>query len=101
MAKRLTIYTDKFDSRENVVGNGMSGKVFLDMVGEDEETHGETGQEFQSLDDAMEAIGKMDRGIDSLDVMYLASDGTQRYARFLVNTRCHEDTQHQLSRSGT
>ena len=47
----LTIYTDRFDSRENVCGNGMSGKVFLDIIdGKDDES----GQEFNSLDEALE-----------------------------------------------
>ena len=79
MSRRLTIYTDKYDSQENVCGNGMSGKVFLDVV---EETGRGGGQEFKSLDEALETL---DEDIDSIDFMYLTNDGTQKYARFNVN----------------
>ena len=49
----LTIYTEKYDLKENVVNNGMSGKAFLDM-------DNKLGTPFVNLDNAMEYIVEND-----------------------------------------
>lgn len=76
----LTIYTDKFDSRENVCGNGMSGKVFLDIIGKEDES----GQEFNSLDEALEYAWEKNVEIDRVLINYLHSNGNQMYKRFNI-----------------
>ena len=43
----LTLYTQTYDSNENIINNGMSGLAFLDM----ENTK---GIPFKSLDEALE-----------------------------------------------
>ena len=76
----LTVYTNRFDSRESVYGTGMSGKVFL------EEANGnrESGQEFKSIDDALDYCGNKNIKVDRLDFMYLSNGGTQKFAKFLT-----------------
>jgi len=77
----LTIYTNKFDSRENVCGNGMSGKVFIDIMGNVDES----GQEFNSLDDALEYACKNNVTISHILINYLGTDGTQMFRRFCIS----------------
>ena len=43
----LSIYTDKYDSNENIVNNGLSGKIFLDI-------DNQFGNSFAYLDEALE-----------------------------------------------
>ena len=80
MSRRLTIYTDKYDSQEDVCGNGMSGKVFLDIM----EGNSDIGQEFKSIDEAMDYFMEQGINVDSLDFMYLSKDGSQRFIRFCI-----------------
>lgn len=72
----LTIYTDRFDSKENVCGNGMSGKVFLEDY--------EHGQEFNSIDEAMEHCEKNSIKIDRIDFHYLGNDDNQKFWKFNI-----------------
>lgn len=74
----LTIYTSRFDSSENVFGNGMSGKVFLEEVN----GNSEYGQEFRTIDEALDFCENKNIKIDRLDFMYLSHDGTQKFAKF-------------------
>lgn len=77
----LTIYGNKFDSMENVFGgNGMSGKAFLEEV----DGHGESGQEFKSIDDALDFCVNSKTKVDRIEFMYLSNDGTQKFAKFVT-----------------
>jgi hypothetical protein len=72
----LTIYTDRFDSRANVYGKGMSGKVFLE--------DGETGQEFRAIDEALSHCEKNKIDIDRIDFHYLGDYELQKFWKFNV-----------------
>jgi len=74
----LTIYTNKFDSRESVFGTGMSGKVFL----EEANGNSESGQEFRTIDEALDFCENKKTKIDGIEFMYLSNDGTQKFAKF-------------------
>lgn len=78
MVTTLTIYTDRFDSRENICGNGMSGKVFLESYGE----NSEDGTAFSSVDEALDYCIEHKMSIDQLVFMYLSEDGNQKFMRF-------------------
>lgn len=73
----LTIYTDLYDSKENVIGTGMSGKVFLDK------SNG-TGQEFKTVDSALEWTWDNNVDIDRIEICYLNSNDDQMVRRFTV-----------------
>ena len=77
----LTIYTSRFDSRESAFGNGMSGKVFL----EEADGNGESGQEFKTVDEAMDFCETHRTKIDRIEFMYLSGDGTQKFAKFSLS----------------
>ena len=72
----LTIYTDKFDSRSNVCGKGMSGKVFLEDC--------ESGQEFKAIDEALDHCEKNNIKIDRIDFHYLGNDDIQKFWKFNI-----------------
>lgn len=76
----LTIYTDKFDSTENVFGNGMSGKVFLESWDENKED----GQEFGSIDEALDHCLKNKVQPNRIDFHYLSKDNGQLFWKFNV-----------------
>ena len=76
----LTIYTDRFDSRENVCGRGMSGKVFL----EEANGNSESGQEFMAVDDALAYCEKNSINIDRIDFHYLGNYEVQKFWKFNV-----------------
>ena len=74
----LTVYTDIYDSKENIVGKGMSGKVFLEGSG--------TGKEFKTINEALNHCVEHGINIDQLTIMYLSDDGEQRFMRFSTLT---------------
>lgn len=76
----LTIYTDRFDSRENVYGNGMSGKVFLEEIA----GNSESGQEFRAIDEALAHCEKKHINIDRIDFHYLGDYEVQKFWKFNV-----------------
>ena len=76
----VTIYTDRFDSRENVYGKGMSGKVFL----EEASGNSESGQEFMAVDAALDYCEKNKIDIDRIDFHYLGDYEVQRFKKFIV-----------------
>lgn len=76
----LTVYTENFDSKENVFGNGMSGKVFLESWDE----HAEEGANFPSLDTALDYCERHGTKPDRIDFHYLGRDGTQKFWKLAV-----------------
>ena len=78
----LTIYTNRFDSNENVFGGkGMSGKVFLEDVNAMENS----GREFLTIDDALTYCVSNDVELARIDFHYVGTDdGVQRFWKFNV-----------------
>ena len=74
----LTIYTEKYDLNENVVNNGMSGKVFLDM-------DNTLGMQFKNVDEALEYIFKNNLSIQRIEFDYVDKDGVQMFQKFNVS----------------
>ena len=90
----LTIYTEKYDLKENVVNNGMSGKAFLDM-------DNKLGTPFVNLDNAMEYIVENDIKVHRLEINYVDKDGIQMFKRIqcvpiMVNKNCYEDSKQNI-----
>ena len=73
----LTIYTEKYDLKENVVNNGMSGKAFLDM-------DNKLGTPFNSVDDALEYTINNNIAINRIEFDYVDSEGYQSFKKFEV-----------------
>ena len=73
----LTIYTPDYDSKENIVNNGMSGKAFLDM-------DNRIGTPFPDMDKALEYIVENNITIDQIEFNYLSED-TQMFKKFYVS----------------
>ena len=73
----LTIYTPDYDSKENIVNNGMSGKAFLDM-------DNRIGTPFPDMDKALEYIVENNITIDRIEFNYLSED-TQMFKKFNVS----------------
>ena len=73
----LTIYTDKFDSEENVVNGGMSGKAFLDI-------EPDYGVPFSSLDDAMKYIQEHNTQLEGIDIYYLNPETKEQMHRWFM-----------------
>lgn len=73
----LTIYTEKYDLKENVVGNGMSGKAFLDM-------DNKLGTPFNNVDDALEYAIANCISINRIEFNYVDADGYQSFKKFEV-----------------
>ena len=71
----LTIYTNNYDSRENVYGRGMSGKVFLETIDDNKED----GAAFNSIDEALDYCIGQGLKPDRIDFNYLAHDGSQKF----------------------
>ena len=74
----LAIYTEKYDLKENVVNNGMSGKAFLDM-------DNKLGTPFVNLDNAMEYIVENDIQVHRSEINYVDKAGIQMFKRFNVS----------------
>lgn len=73
----LTIYTPNYDSKENIVNNGMSGKAFLDM-------DNRIGMPFLNMDKALEYIVENNIAIDQIEFNYL-SEEVQMFKKFSVS----------------
>lgn len=73
----LTIYTPDYDSKENIVNNGLSGKAFLDM-------DNRIGTPFPDMDKALEYIVENNIVIDQIEFDYLSED-TQMFKKFSVS----------------
>lgn len=73
----LTIYSSKYDSKENVVNNGMSGRAFLDM-------DNRLGTPFDCLDDALEYAIANCIPINRIEFDYMDKDGYQSFKKFEV-----------------
>ena len=73
----LTIYTEKYDLKENVVNNGMSGKAFLDM-------DNKLGTPFNSVDDALDYAFNNNIAINRIEFDYVDSEGYQSFKKFEV-----------------
>ena len=73
----LTIYTPDYDSKENIVNNGLSGKAFLDM-------DNKIGTPFPDMDKALEYIVENNIAIDQIEFNYLSED-TQMFKKFSVS----------------
>ena len=76
----LTIYTSDYDSRENVHGKGMSGKVFVENV----EGEAEDGAAFDSLDKALDYCASSGTMPYRIDFNYLSNDGVQKFWNFAI-----------------
>ena len=73
----LTIYTPKFDSKENVTNNGLSGKAFLDI-------DNKLGTPFIDLDSAIEYTTENNIAVDRIEFNYLSEDNVQMFRKFNV-----------------
>ena len=73
----LTIYTEKYDLKENVANNGMSGKAFLDM-------DNKLGTPFNSVDDALDYAINNNIAINRIEFDYVDSEGYQSFKKFEV-----------------
>ena len=73
----LTIYTEKYDLKENVANNGMSGKAFLDM-------DNKLGTPFNSVDDALDYAINNNIAINRIEFDYMDSEGYQSFKKFEV-----------------
>lgn len=73
----LTIYSSKYDSKENVVNNGMSGKAFLDR-------DNKIGTPFDCLDDALQYAVDNRLVINRIEFDYIDKDGCQSFKKFEV-----------------
>ena len=79
----LTIYTDKFDSTQNVCNGGMSGKVFLEEAnGKGEED--KPGFEFDDIDAALEYCERNRIDVGRIDFHYLDDMEVQKFWKFNV-----------------
>ena len=77
----LTIYSERYDKNENIINNGMSGKVFIE--------DGNSGKEFKAIDEALDFIEKSKISIDRIDFNYIGDYGIQKFWKFqikMVNT---------------
>ena len=73
----LTIYSPDYDSKENIVNNGMSGKAFLDM-------DNRIGKPFPDMDKALDYIVENNINIDQIEFNYLSEDA-QMFKKFNVS----------------
>ena len=76
----LTIYTNKFDSNENVFGNGMSGKVFVENI----DGIKEDGEAFKTIDEALSHCTTNNIVPKRIDFNYADGDGVQRFWKFKI-----------------
>jgi hypothetical protein len=75
----ITIYTDHYDSFENVVGDGMSGKKFLDNP------HPGTGMEFETMDLLLQYIDEHNVQVGRIDFHYVDEQGVQMFRKFTIH----------------
>lgn len=73
----LTIYTKKYDLNENVINNGMSDKVFLDV-------DNKLGTPFNGIDEALEYAIDNHIAINRIEFDYVDSNGSQSFKKFEV-----------------
>ena len=76
----MTIYTSKCDSNENVFGNGMSGKVFVESI----DGNKEGGEEFKTIDEALSHCVINNIKPERIDFNYVGGDGVQRFWKFKI-----------------
>lgn len=74
----LTIYTDSFDSKENAVNGGMSGKAFIDI-------DNSFGMAFKNLDSALEYCTLHAITPNRIDFNYLGENGCQMFRKYNVS----------------
>lgn len=74
----LTIYSNKYDKDQDVVNNGLSDKVFLDI-------DNQFGNSFPGLDEALEYCYNNNINIHRIDFNYQTQDGIQMFQKFKVN----------------
>lgn len=77
MATVLTIYTEKFDSEENVVNGGMSGKAYLDM-------DNQIGMSFKNVDEALDYCYMNNIDVHMIEFKYATENGVQMFRKFKV-----------------
>ena len=75
----ITIYTDHYDSLENVVGDGMSGKKFLDNP------NNGTGMEFETMDLLLQYIDEHNVQVGRIDFHYVDKQGVQMFRKFTLH----------------
>ena len=73
----LSIYTDKYDSNENIVNNGLSGKAFLDI-------DNQFGNSFTDLDEALDYCLTNNIEVHRIEFNYLSKDGIQMFTKFKI-----------------
>ena len=73
----LSIYTDKYDSNENIVNNGLSGKAFLDI-------DNQFGNSFTDLDEALDYCLTNNIEVHRIEFNYLSKDGIQMFRKFKI-----------------
>ena len=73
----LSIYTGKYDSNENIVNNGLSGKTFLDI-------DNQLGNSFTDLDEALDYCFTNNIEVHRIEFNYLSKDGIQMFRKFKI-----------------
>lgn len=73
----LTLYTENYDSKENIVNNGMSSMAFIDI-------DDEIGMSFKSLDEALDYCTKSDINLNTFEINYLSHNGIQMFKKFKI-----------------
>lgn len=73
----LSIYTDKYDSNENIMNNGLSGKAFLDI-------DNQFGNSFTDLDEALDYCLTNNIEVHRIEFNYLSTDGIQMFRKFKI-----------------
>lgn len=73
----LTLYTENYDLKENIVNRGMSGLAFIDI-------DDEVGMSFKSLDEALDYCTKSDINLNAFEINYLSQDGIQMFKKFKI-----------------
>lgn len=75
----LTIYSNDFDSNDNVLNGGFSGDVFVESSISGERFHGSS----DNLNNAIRFIIKNDIVIDEITYNYV-DDGNQMFKRLII-----------------
>ena len=73
----LTIYSEKYDLKENVINDGMSNKAFLD-------TDNQIGAYFSCADEALDYVANNNIPIHRIDFNYVDRKGVQMFKKFEV-----------------
>lgn len=74
----LTLYTENYDSNEDILNDGMSRLAFIDI------DH-QLGIPFKSWDGALEYCVENDIEVNSIEMNYLSSSGIQMFKKFHVS----------------